>query len=115
MQLASFLKFLRVVNVVSCVIFCSVKTIFHFYAVHLLGLPFLFLFEVYDVDVVCDALARRMKGVVEASRKEALRQQDAGIAPPDDKSEGSAPEDLPAGDDGGGCPNICPRKPMVVM
>ena len=45
-------------------------------------IPFFFLFGVYDVDVVCDALARRMKGIVEASRKEALRQQDAGVAPP---------------------------------
>jgi hypothetical protein len=53
------------------------------------------------VDVVCDALARRMKGIVEASRKEALRQRDAGVAPPDDKSEGSAPEDLPDNDEEG--------------
>ena len=37
-----------------------------------------------------------MKGIVEAR---ALRQQDAGIAPPEDNSNGSAPEDLPEGDD----------------
>ena len=115
MQLASFLKFLRVVNVVSCVIFCSVKTIFHFYAVHLLGLPFLFLFEVYDVDVVCDALARRMKGVVEASRKEALRQQDAGIAPLMINLKGALLRTFQRVMMERGCPNICPRKPMVVM
>ena len=53
------------------------------------------------MNVVCVALARRMKGIVEASRKEALRQRDAGVAPPDDKSEGSAPEDLPDNDEEG--------------
>jgi hypothetical protein len=52
-----------------------------------------------------------MKGIVEASRKEALRQRDAGIAPPEDNSDGSAPEDLPEGDDEEGCPNMCPRNP----
>lgn len=63
----------------------------------------------YDVDVVCDALARRMKGIVEASRKEALRQRDAGVAPPDNKSEGSAPEDLPEDNDEGGVPEYMPE------
>ena len=61
------------------------------------------------MDVVCDALARRMKGIVEASRKEALRQQDAGVAPPDDKSEESAPEDLP-GNDEEGVPEYMPEE-----
>ena len=64
----------------------------------------------YDVDVVCDALARRMKGIVEASRKEALRQRDAGVAPPDNKSEGSAPEDLPEDNDEGGVPEYMPEE-----
>ena len=60
--------------------------------------------------MVCDALARRMKGIVEASRKAALRQRDAGIAPPEEESDGSAPENPPEGDDEGGVPDYVPEE-----
>ena len=64
----------------------------------------------FDVDVVCDALARRMKGIVEASRKAALRQRDAGIAPPEEESDESAPENPPEGDDEGGVLDYVPEE-----
>ncbi|KAK0571702.1 hypothetical protein LWI29_020224 [Acer saccharum] len=66
--------------------------------------------RLFEVDVVCDALARRMKGIMEASRKVALRQRDAGIAPPEEESNGSAPENPPEGDDEGGVPDYVPEK-----
>ena len=64
----------------------------------------------FDVDVVCDAQARRMKGIVEASRKEALRQRDSGIAPPKDNSDGSTPEDLPDEDEEERVPEYVPEE-----
>ncbi|KAK0598445.1 hypothetical protein LWI29_034763 [Acer saccharum] len=60
--------------------------------------------------VVCDALARRMKGIVEASRKATLRQRDAGIAPPKEESDESAPKNPPEGDDEGGVPDYVPEE-----
>ena len=60
--------------------------------------------------MVCDALARRMKGIVEASRKAALRQRDAGIAPPEDESDENAPENPPEGDNEGGVPDYVPEE-----
>ncbi|KAK0587505.1 hypothetical protein LWI29_023996 [Acer saccharum] len=59
---------------------------------------------------LCDAQARRMKGIVEASRKAALRQRDAGIAPPEDDSDGSAPENPPEGDDEEGVLDYVPEE-----
>ena len=64
----------------------------------------------FDVDIVCDAQARRMKGIVEASRKEPIRQRDAGIAPPQDDSDKSSPEDLPEGDGEEGVPDYMPEE-----
>ncbi|KAK1583644.1 hypothetical protein Q3G72_025792 [Acer saccharum] len=69
--------------------------------------------RLFEVDVVCDALARRMKGIVEVSRKAALRQQDAGIAPPKEESDGSAHENLPKEMMRGEYPIMCPRRPKV--
>ncbi|KAK1552365.1 hypothetical protein Q3G72_015381 [Acer saccharum] len=66
--------------------------------------------RLFEVDVVCDALARRMKGIVEASRKATLRQRDTGIAPPEEESDGSAPENPPEGDDEGGVPDYVPEE-----
>ncbi|KAK0603091.1 hypothetical protein LWI29_001300 [Acer saccharum] len=66
--------------------------------------------RLFDVDIVCDAQARRMKGIVEASRKAAIRQRDAGIAPPEDDSDGSAPEDPLEGDDEEGVPDYMPEE-----
>ncbi|KAK0584396.1 hypothetical protein LWI29_012524 [Acer saccharum] len=60
----------------------------------------------FEEDVVCDALARRMKGIMEASRKAALRQRDARIAPSEEESDESAPENPPEGDDEGESPII---------
>ncbi|KAK0578741.1 hypothetical protein LWI29_015512 [Acer saccharum] len=66
--------------------------------------------RLFEVDVVCDALAHRMKGIVEASRKAALRQRDAGIAPPEEESDGSALENPPEGDDEEGVPDYVPEE-----
>ncbi|KAK1576184.1 hypothetical protein Q3G72_011626 [Acer saccharum] len=52
-----------------------------------------------------DGLARRMKGIVEASRKAVLRQRDAGIAPPEDESDEGTPGNVPEGDDEEGVPD----------
>ncbi|KAK0575087.1 hypothetical protein LWI29_033788 [Acer saccharum] len=62
--------------------------------------------RLFEVDVVCDALARRMKGIVEASRKAALRQRDAEVAPPEDKSDERSPENH----DEGGVPDYVPEE-----
>ncbi|KAK0577076.1 hypothetical protein LWI29_027535 [Acer saccharum] len=51
-----------------------------------------------------------MKGIVEASQKAALRQRDAGIAPPEDESDENAPENPPEGDDEGGVPDYVPEE-----
>ena len=64
----------------------------------------------FDVDIVSDALARRMKGIVEASRKAVLRQRDAGIAPPEDESDEGTPENLPEGDNEEGVPDYVPEE-----
>ena len=64
----------------------------------------------FDVDIVSDAMARRMKGIVEASRKAVLRQRDAGIAPPEDESDKGTPENLPEGDDEEGVPDYVPEE-----
>ena len=69
---------------------------------------FFFVFKAFDVDIVSDGLARRMKGIVEASRKAALRQRDAGIAPPKDESDEGTLENLPEGDDEEGVPDYVP-------
>ncbi|KAK0573858.1 hypothetical protein LWI29_014653 [Acer saccharum] len=66
--------------------------------------------RLFKVDVVCDALARRMKGIVEVSRKAALRQRDTGIAPPEVESDDSAPENPPEGDDEGAVPDYVPEE-----
>ena len=73
----------------------------------------------FDVDIVYDAQARRMKGIVEASRKAALHQRDARIAPPEDDSDGkmtlmgALPRILPREMMKREYPIICPRRPMV--
>ncbi|KAK0570635.1 hypothetical protein LWI29_004190 [Acer saccharum] len=59
--------------------------------------------------IVSDALAHRMKGIVEASRKAVLRQRDAGIAPPEGESDEGTPENLPEGDDEEGVPDYVPE------
>ncbi|KAK0583650.1 hypothetical protein LWI29_000942 [Acer saccharum] len=51
-----------------------------------------------------------MKGIVEASRKAALRQRDAGIAPPEEESNESALKNPPEGDDEGGVPDYVPEE-----
>ncbi|KAK0601389.1 hypothetical protein LWI29_023790 [Acer saccharum] len=66
--------------------------------------------RLFDVDIVCDAQARQMKGIVEASRKAAIRQRDAGIAPPEDDFVGSAPEDPLEGDDKEGVLDYMPEE-----
>ncbi|KAK1575900.1 hypothetical protein Q3G72_009348 [Acer saccharum] len=66
--------------------------------------------RLYDVDIVCDVQARRMKSVVEASRKEALRQEAAGIAPPEDDSGESSPEDTPEEEHNEGIPKYTPQE-----
>ncbi|KAK0579786.1 hypothetical protein LWI29_031429 [Acer saccharum] len=66
--------------------------------------------RLFDVDIVCDAQARWMKGIVEASRKAAIRQRDAGIAPPEDDSDGSAPKDPLKGDDEKGVLDYMPEE-----
>ncbi|KAK0598016.1 hypothetical protein LWI29_030771 [Acer saccharum] len=58
--------------------------------------------RLFEVDVVCDALARRMKA--------ALHQRDAGIAPPEDESDENAPENPPEGDDERGVPDYVPEE-----
>ncbi|KAK0586984.1 hypothetical protein LWI29_015697 [Acer saccharum] len=60
--------------------------------------------------IVSDGLARRMKGIVEASRKAVLRQRDAGIAPPEDESDEGTPENVPEGDDEEGVPDYVPEE-----
>ncbi|KAK0603152.1 hypothetical protein LWI29_001916 [Acer saccharum] len=60
--------------------------------------------------IVSDALARRMKGIVEASRKAVLRQRDAGIAPPEGESDEGTLENPPEGDDEEGVPNYVPEE-----
>ena len=51
-----------------------------------------------------------MKSVVEASRKEALRQEEAGIAPPENDSDESSPEDTPEEEHNEGVPEYTPRE-----
>ena len=51
-----------------------------------------------------------MKGIVEVSQKAALRQRDAGIAPPEDDSDGSAPENRPEGGDEEGVRDYMPEE-----
>ncbi|KAK3222193.1 hypothetical protein Dsin_009218 [Dipteronia sinensis] len=58
---------------------------------------------------LCDAQARRMTGIVEVSRREVKRQQDAGIAPPQGDSDGSSSEDIPEGD-AGDVPDYMPEE-----
>ncbi|KAK0573403.1 hypothetical protein LWI29_007589 [Acer saccharum] len=60
--------------------------------------------------IVSDGLARRMKGIVEASRKAVLRQRDAGIAPPEDESDEGTPGNVPEGDDEEGVPDYVPEE-----
>ena len=55
----------------------------------------------FDIDIVCDVQARKMKAVVEVRRKEVLRQKEAGIAPPQGDSNESSPEDPSKGIDEG--------------
>ena len=62
----------------------------------------------YDVDIVCDVQARWMKSVVEASRKEALRQEAVGIAPPEGDFDESSPEDTPEEEHNEGVPEYTP-------
>ncbi|TXG66436.1 hypothetical protein EZV62_007711 [Acer yangbiense] len=66
--------------------------------------------RLFDVDTVCDAQARRIKGIVEVSRRVALCQRDAGIAPPEDDSNENGPEDPPEGDDEEGAPDYVPKE-----
>ncbi|KAK0574245.1 hypothetical protein LWI29_020337 [Acer saccharum] len=66
--------------------------------------------RLFDVDIVSDGLARRMKGIVEASRKAVLRQRDAGIAPPEDESDEGTPGNVPEGDDEEGVPDYVPEE-----
>ncbi|KAK0608446.1 hypothetical protein LWI29_030711 [Acer saccharum] len=54
--------------------------------------------------------ACRMKSVVEASRKEALRQEAVGIAPPEDDSGESSPEDTPKEEHNEGIPEYTPQE-----
>ncbi|KAK0586234.1 hypothetical protein LWI29_003244 [Acer saccharum] len=47
---------------------------------------------------------------ISACRKRLLRQRDAGIAPPEDESDESTPENPPEGDDKEGVPNYVPEE-----
>jgi hypothetical protein len=51
-----------------------------------------------------------MKGIVEASRKEALRQRDSGIAPPEDNTDGSPHEVFPDADEEERVPAYVPEE-----
>ncbi|KAK0587002.1 hypothetical protein LWI29_015961 [Acer saccharum] len=66
--------------------------------------------RLYDVDIVCDVQARRMKSMVEASRKEALRQEEVGIAPLEGDSDESSSEDTPEEEHDEGVPEYTPQK-----
>ncbi|KAK0584434.1 hypothetical protein LWI29_013126 [Acer saccharum] len=51
-----------------------------------------------------------MKFVVEASRKKALRQEEAGIAPPESDSDESSPKDTPEEEHNEGVPEYTPQE-----
>ena len=64
----------------------------------------------YDVDIVCDVQTRWMKSVVEASRKEALHQEAAGIMPLEGDPDESSPEYTPEEEHNEGVPEYTPQK-----